>query len=169
MLSEWDDECRPRLRARPRPAEVADPYGAVADYLARYRIAEPEKLPPFAGGAVGFFGYDLVRTVETKLGPPNPDPVGLPDMALMISDVLVAFDHQRHEVTVIANAFVEDGGIEAAYERAAATIAEVRERLKQPVPAAEPRPGPGGGVRVEHDPRAVRGERRADRRVRPRR
>ena len=82
--------------------------------------------------------------METKLGPPNPDPVGLPDMALMISDALVAFDHQRHEVTVIANAFVEDGGIEAAYERAAATIAEVRAKLKQPVPPVEPcDPGPG--------------------------
>ncbi|MGZ5386604.1 MAG: anthranilate synthase component I [Solirubrobacterales bacterium] len=143
VLREWNDGAGPGSEPE-RATEVADPYGAVADYLARYRIAEPEKLPPFAGGAVGFFGYDLVRTVETKLGPPNPDPVGLPDMALMISDALVAFDHQRHEVTVIANAFVEDGGIEAAYERAAATIAEIRAKLKQPVPPVEPRdPGPG--------------------------
>ena len=143
VLREWNDGAGPGSEPE-RATEVADPYGAVADYLARYRIAEPEKLPPFAGGAVGFFGYDLVRTVETKLGPPNPDPVGLPDMALMISDALVAFDHQRHEVTVIANAFVEDGGIEAAYERAAATIAEVRAKLKQPVPPVEPcDPGPG--------------------------
>ena len=66
-----------------------------------------------------------MRTVE-PLAEPNPDTIGLPDMALMISDVLLAFDHQRHEVTVIANAFVEDGGIEAAYERAVETIAEVR-------------------------------------------
>ena len=36
---------------------------------------------------MGFFGYDLVRTVE-PLGEPNLDPVGLPDMALMLSDVL---------------------------------------------------------------------------------
>src|SRR5262249_36834774 len=90
-------------------------------------------LPPFAGGAVGFFGYDLVRTVE-PLGEPNPDPIGLPDMALMITDVLVAFDHQRHEVTLIANAFVEDGGIDEAYARAVETIGEVRERLRESVP-----------------------------------
>jgi anthranilate synthase component 1 len=109
----------------------------VADYLARFEIAEPDELPPFAGGAVGFFGYDLVRTVE-PLGAANPDPVGLPDMALMITDVLVAFDHQRHEVTLIANAFVEDGGIEEAYERAVEAIGEVRERLREPVPGVEP-------------------------------
>ena len=54
----------------PRPP---DPYAAVAEYLARFEIAEPEELPPFAGGAVGFFGYDLVRTVE-PLGKPNPRP-----------------------------------------------------------------------------------------------
>ena len=97
-------------------------------------IAEPERLPPFSGGAVGLFGYDLVRTVETTLGEPNPDTIGLPDMALMISDVLIAFDHQQHEVSLIVNAFVEDGGIEQAYERAAETIAWIRERLREPVP-----------------------------------
>jgi anthranilate synthase component 1 len=105
----------------------------VAEYAGRYEIAEPDELPPFAGGAVGFFAYDLVRTVE-PLGRPNPDPLGLPDMALMITDVLVAFDHQRHEVTLIANAFVEDGGIEKAYDRAVEAIGEVRERLRDPVP-----------------------------------
>ncbi len=133
VLSEWEGGAGPDVPPD-RTSEVADPYGAVADYLAEFRIAEPEGLPPFSGGAVGLFGYDLVRTVETTLGEPNPDTIGLPDMALMISDVLVAFDHQQHEVSVIVNAFVEDGGVEAAYERAAATIEEVREKLRLPVP-----------------------------------
>ena len=74
--------------------EAADPYGAVAEYLSRYELAPVEGLPPFAGGAVGFFGYDLVRTVE-PLGGPNPDPLGLPDMALMVTDVMLAFDHLK--------------------------------------------------------------------------
>jgi len=120
-----------------RVTDAPDPYAAAAEYLGRYEIAEPDELPPFAGGAVGFFGYDLVRTVE-PLPEPNPDPIGLPDMALMITDVLVAFDHQRHEVTLIANAFVEDGGIEDAYARAVETIGEVREKLREPVPPATP-------------------------------
>jgi anthranilate synthase component 1 len=134
ILSEWEggSDGDPN-----RTTEAPDPYAGAAEYLGRYEIAEPDELPPFAGGAVGFFGYDLVRTVE-PLEQPNPDPIGLPDMALMITDVLVAFDHQRHEVTLIANAFVEDGGIEEAYRRAVETIGEVRERLREPVPTVDP-------------------------------
>src|SRR5207244_2279352 len=44
---------------RPEP----DPYGAAAELLAPYRLDDAASLPPFPGGAVGFFGYDLVRTV----------------------------------------------------------------------------------------------------------
>ncbi len=115
--------------------DAPDPYEAVAEYLERFRVAEVPGLPPFAGGAVGLFGYDLVRTVE-PLGPPNPDPLGLPDLALMITDVLLVFDHLHNELTIMACAFADDGGIDAAYEDAAAKIAAVRERLRGPVPVA---------------------------------
>jgi anthranilate synthase component 1 len=119
------------------PVDAPDPYGAVAEHLAGYELAPVEGLPPFAGGAVGFFGYDLVRTVE-PLGEPNPDPLGLPDMALMITDVLLVFDHLRHELTIMSCAFAEEGGeIDAAYERAAAAIADVRARLRGAVPVPE--------------------------------
>ena len=113
-----------------------NPYGAVAEELARHRIARLDGLPPFAGGAVGMFGYDLVRTLEPSVGDPNPDETGLPDLAVMITDVLVAFDHLRHEVTILAN--VEGGaGVERSYEEAAAAIADVRERLRGPVPVVD--------------------------------
>jgi anthranilate synthase component 1 len=105
----------------------------VADELARYRIAPLEGLPPFAGGAVGLFGYDLVRTAEPSVGPPNEGDVRVPDMALMVSDLMLAFDHLRHEVTVLANVFAA-GDVDQAYAEAAASIAEVRDRLAEPVP-----------------------------------
>jgi anthranilate synthase component 1 len=128
--------------------EFTDPYRAVAADLEQYIPAElPElELPPFTGGAVGLFGYDLVRYVEPKLGDPNPDPVGLPDMALTITGALVAFDHFKHRVIVIANVFLEDGeDVAAAYAEAESTIAEIRAALAGPLPrqghepvAAEP-------------------------------
>ena len=125
------------------PRAAGDPYSAVRDELSRYRVPPLEGLPPFAGGAVGLFGYDLVRHVEPTVGPPNPDELGAPDMALMISDVLLAFDHFTHEVTVLANVFVDDD-LERRYREALRAIADVRERLAAPVPRAraEPRQAP---------------------------
>jgi anthranilate synthase component 1 len=126
---------RPRAVIRLGRGEHPDPYVAVAEELARYRIAPLEGLPPFAGGAVGMFGYDLVRSAEPSVGEPNPDDTGMPELAVMVTDVLLAFDHLRHEVTVLANVVAEDD-VERAYEDAAAAIAEVRERLRGPVPQA---------------------------------
>ena len=139
---------RPRTAIRMSLGDHPDPYVHVAEELSRYRIAPLEGLPPFAGGAVGLFGYDLVRSAEPTVGLPNPDEVGIPDLALMITDVLLAFDHLRHEVTVLANVFTGhrsgagqarplvhgDDQLDASYEAAAATIAEVKERLAGPVP-----------------------------------
>src|SRR5918995_1618124 len=141
---------RPRAVIRLERGQHPDPYAAVAEELARYRIAPLEGLPPFAGGAVGTFGYDLVRSAEPSVGEPNPDETGMPELAVMVTDVLLAFDHLRHEVTVLANVVLggqrsaaghvrplaHDGDVEHAYEEAAAAIAEVRERLRGPVPQA---------------------------------
>src|SRR5689334_6331826 len=125
----------PRAVIRMDAGDSADPYAHVAKELERYRLAPLDGLPPFAGGAVGLFGYDLVRAAEPTVGEPNPDDVGIPDLALMISDVLLAFDHFTHTVTVLANVFAE-GDIDASYAAAVAAIADVRERLAAPVPRA---------------------------------
>jgi anthranilate synthase component 1 len=132
---------RPRKVLRWSLGEGGDPYELAAAELARFDPAPLDGLPPFAGGAVGVFAYDLVRTVE-PLGQPNPDPLGLPDLALMLSDALVVFDHLKHTITVLANAYADDD-LEASYREALRTIAEVRARLRDPVPrtsVAEPRP-----------------------------
>ena len=114
-----------------------DPYEAVAAELERYRLAPLPDLPPFAGGAIGLFGYDLVRSAEPTVGDPNPDEVGVPDLAVMVSDVLVAFDHFTHTVTILAHVFSEGGDdLDARYRDAVAAIADVRERLAAPVPRA---------------------------------
>jgi anthranilate synthase component 1 len=125
---------RPREVVRWSLGHPGNPYELAARAVERHRQAPLPDLPPFAGGAVGFFGYDLVRTVE-PLGDPNPDPLGLPDMALMLSDVLVAFDHLKHTVTILANVY-SDEDLERSYESAAGQIAEVKAALAGPVPVA---------------------------------
>jgi anthranilate synthase component I len=126
---------RPRSVLRWELADGGDPYALAAAAVERFRQAPIADAPPFTGGAVGFFGYDLVRTVE-PLGEPGPDPLGLPDMALMLSDVLVSFDHLKHTITILANADLDaEPDLELAYEAAAQSIAEVRAQLAGPVPA----------------------------------
>ena len=127
---------RPRRVVRWSLADGGDPYALAAAEVSRHRQAPLADGPPFTGGAVGFFGYDCVRAVE-KLGEPNPDPVGLPDLALMLSDVLVAFDHLKHSVTILANAYLEE---DDAHERALERVAEVRARLAGPLPRPKRRP-----------------------------
>jgi anthranilate synthase component 1 len=123
----WADGVLAELGDRgPTDSEASDPYGAVAERMGEYRVAEPESLPPFAGGAVGFFGYDLVRTVE-ELGPPNPDPLGLPDLALMLCELMLSFDHLKHELSIIAYAVVDGPDeVPAAHARAASLIVAAR-------------------------------------------
>src|SRR5437763_2057143 len=140
-LEAWAGE---RLSGEPASeVEAPDPYLAVSDYIGGFKVPPVEDLPAFAGGAVGFFGYDLVRTIE-PLGEPNPDPIGLPDMALMVSDLLVVFDHMRHELTLMSYAFVEgEDDLEAAYARAAGAIVAARDRLRGPVPRSPVMREPG--------------------------
>jgi anthranilate synthase component 1 len=127
---------KPRSVLRWSLGDPGDPYALAVQEVARYRQAPLRDLPPFSGGAVGCFGYDLVRTVE-PLGEPNPDPVGVPDLALMLTDVLVAFDHLRRELTILANVYVDDEDVERSYAEAVEAIADVRRRLAGPVPTPE--------------------------------
>ena len=133
---------RPREVLRWSLSDGGDPYALAAEHVARLSQAPMSDAPPFTGGAVGFFGYDLVRVVE-PLGPPGPDPLGLPDMALMLTDSLVVFDHLKHTVTILANADLHaERDVERAYATAVRTIGEVRDVLAGPVPRPERvRPG----------------------------
>ena len=124
---------RPRRVLRWSLGDPGDPYALAAAELDRCRAAPLEGLPPFAGGAVGMFAYDLVRTVE-PIGDPNADPIGIPDLALMLTDTIVAFDHLKRTVSVLANVYADDDDVEASYARAREAIAEVRRRLAGPVP-----------------------------------
>jgi anthranilate synthase component 1 len=132
---------RPRAVVRWSLGDESDPYALAAREVGRYRQAPLPDLPPFSGGAVGYFGYDLVRTVE-PLGDPNPDVLGLPDMALMLSDVLVVFDHLKHTITILVNVYADDpdADVDASYAAAIETIAKAKQLLSGPLPSTPPTP-----------------------------
>ena len=118
-----------------------DPYGFVGDLTEKARQAPVEGLAPFTGGAVGLLAYDLVRTVETTLGPPpNPDAVGLPDLAIMLTDTLVIYDHLDRRTTILSNVDAGTDDLDAAFDRALEEIRWVRGVLAGPLPDAHVAP-----------------------------
>jgi aminodeoxychorismate synthase component I len=69
------------------------PFQHLAELVRESSIARPPQSPPFFGGAVGYFSYDLVRQFET-LPSTNPDDLALPDLEFGFFDLVSALDHQ---------------------------------------------------------------------------
>lgn len=69
----------------------ADPFHVLAGLLRRYAMAKPDALPPFLGGAIGYFAYDLGRLLETL--PATTADEGLPDLDVALYDWVLAADH----------------------------------------------------------------------------
>jgi anthranilate synthase component I len=100
--------------------------------LPRYSEALPPGLPRFTGGAVGYIGYDLVRSFE-RLPERAPDTLRLPEAAFMLCDRLVIYDHVKHSLLVMAHAHTDEGG-RPAMDQAEAALDEIVARLRRPVP-----------------------------------
>jgi anthranilate synthase component I len=86
---------------------------------------EAGSLPPLHSGVVGYLGYDIVREVEHLPDAPTDD-TGRPDAVLSVIGELAAYDHFHQQVTLVANAFIEqDAGTAAlgsAYDEAVARL-----------------------------------------------
>jgi anthranilate synthase component 1 len=102
--------------------------------LREHRPAHVAGLPPFTAGAVGFFAHDAVRQLE-KLPTLAKDDLNIPDCALMFFNRLLAFDHVRHEIYIIATADVKKAAPRRAYDQAVRDIERIEKQLTAPLPA----------------------------------
>lgn len=113
------------------------PIDVLKGYLRAYSSPSLPELPRFTGGAVGFFGYDLLQYYE-KLPAHRVDDLQMNDIQFMFCDQVIVFDHFKQQIKVIANVHVpqhgSDSEIVAAYEATCAKIDETIERLKRPLP-----------------------------------
>ena len=107
--------------------------------LQRFRSVELPGLPPFTGGAVGYFGYDMVRTVE-DIPDTGRDDVGADDAVLMFYKTVLAFDHLRHQIHIISNLLVDESkdSIEAQYAQATEEIRRIEALLRAPLEPPTP-------------------------------
>jgi anthranilate synthase component 1 len=120
------------------PLPDGDPTRLVESLLASFRPVPSPSLPRFFGGAVGWFGYDVVRAFE-RIPARAPDELGLPEACFVITDTLVIFDNLRQAVKVVANAVVDSAeDAEAAYGAACARIDAIVRTLQGPSPALRP-------------------------------
>ena len=111
--------------------EVDDPLAFVESFKARYQVPTLPGLPRFNGGLVGYFGYDSVRYVEQRLAEcPNPDPLGTPDILLLVSDAVVVFDNLSGKLHLIVLA---DPSKPDAYEQGLVELELLSAQLRKPL------------------------------------
>lgn len=110
-----------------------DPLAWVEAYQNQFKVFQPEGMPVFSGGLVGYFGYDTVRYIEERLQKTQPtqDDIGAPDIQLFVSEELVVFDNLSGQVHVIVHADLNDADGE---EKAHARLDELSRLLSQPMP-----------------------------------
>ncbi len=90
----------------------SDPFQYIRDFQAQFHVPTQQDLPAlpsFTGGLVGYFGYDAVRYIEPRLtNVPAADPVGLPDIWMMLSKTVIVFDNLKDTLFLIVHADVTD-------------------------------------------------------------
>ena len=114
-------------------AYALDPLMWIERFAARYRVPVLAGLPRFTGGLVGYFGYDCVRYVEPRLGPCRaPDPLGTPDIMLLLSDEVVVFDNLSGKLHVIVH--VDPSG-DNAHARGEQRLQDIVDQLRSATPS----------------------------------
>jgi anthranilate synthase component 1 len=133
---------RPFLRLESRGSEIkiershikkverrtGNVFDVIKELLQQHRPAAMEGLPPFTAGAVGYCAYDIVRRLE-NIGERAADDLDVPDCVLMFFDRVLAFDHLRHQIHIVASADVTREAPRVAYERAVKDIARIEKKL----------------------------------------
>jgi anthranilate synthase component I len=104
-----------------------DPLAWIEEFQSRFRVPDVPGLPRFTGGLVGYFGYDTVAYIEPRLKADKPDPLGSPDILLMVSEEVVVFDNLSGRLYIIVH--VEPGQLQAGEQR----LDELEQLLRAPV------------------------------------
>src|SRR6266568_6543768 len=103
----------------------SDPVDQVRKLMARYQFVSRPELPRFAGGAVGFIGYEAIHFFEPKVPLAQQDELQLPEALFMVPSALVVFDHRLRSLKIIVSAFLDDGSPEKVHARATECLASI--------------------------------------------
>lgn len=112
-----------------------DPLDIIQAELGQYYLVPSlekqfDELPRFQGGAVGYLAYEAVARFE-RLPVPEKDTLKLPLALFCFTKTVLVFDHLKHRVRVVTHLHLDAPDLEAEYQRCAAILAEVQERLHE--------------------------------------
>lgn len=131
--------------------ETKHPKEIIRQVLADNRSPRMENLPPFTGGLVGYFSYDYIKYAEPSLVLDAEDEEGFQDVDLMLFDKVIAFDHFRQKIILIANMRLgedAEGALETECNRAVMELKQMRDLLR----TGEKKEEPGGHLTGEITP-----------------
>ncbi|NUQ85184.1 MAG: anthranilate synthase component I [Anaerolineales bacterium] len=116
----------------PMTAHHADPTAFLQQEMKRFALKPQAGAPRFIGGLVGFLGFEAVRFFEPVLGS-RMKRAAIPDGIFLLADTVIAFDHARRSLSLIAN--VLDGDFESANRK----LDEIEARIHAPLPPVQHR------------------------------
>ncbi|MEH6461607.1 anthranilate synthase component I [Chitinimonas sp. JJ19] len=107
-----------------------DPLSFIGEFESRFKVPQLPNLPRFAGGLVGYFGYDTIRLIEKKLAQcDKPDPIGAPDIQLLLSEEIAIFDNLSGKLYLVVYA---DPSQPQAFAKAHSRLHALRMQLRDP-------------------------------------
>lgn len=109
-----------------------DPMNVLRGLLNKYKTPHIDGMPPFTGGFVGYFSYEMIGYAEPKLNLKNSD---FNDFDLMLFDKVIAFDHLRQKISIVANYKAEAG--EQGYNAAVLEIDKIIHLIRDNTPLQE--------------------------------
>ena len=112
--------------------ELSDPLAEIEILRKQYNVPRLPQMPEFSGGLVGYFGFETIAYIESKLQQDRPDRLGLPDVLLMLSEEVAVFDNLKGRLYLIVHA---DPSQPQAYARAQRRLDELAFRLRRAGPS----------------------------------
>jgi anthranilate synthase component 1 len=101
----------------------------IEQFKSQYKVPDIDTLPRFNGGLVGYFGYETIGYIEPKLrGTEKSDPLGNPDILLMVSEDMLVFDNLSGKMLLLTHANPEEPD---AYNRAVARVTDLAVKLRE--------------------------------------
>ncbi len=125
-----------KLKAGDVTLETDDPGAYLRQLLSEYRSPKIKGLPPFTGGLVGYFSYDYLAYQEPSVRTAADDPDQFRDLDLMLFDKVIAFDHYRQKLILIANMKLSEP--ETEYRRACLALQQIADLIRSGVKHEEP-------------------------------